>query len=86
MQNAVNRILNENAFVLYCVLTGRCAISLLRRVMNSLSCAALLLAQQTAGRVALECERARVTISATDWCSNACELGYLTLTGLNNWL
>ena len=88
MQNAVNCVLNENAFVLYCVLARRCSCttSLLRRVMHRLSCAALLLGEHAAGCVALECEGARVTMSAVVWCSNSCELGDLTLTGLYNWL
>ena len=88
MQNAVNCVLNENAFVLYCVRARRCSCdtSLLRRVMNRLSCAALLLGEHTACSVALECEGARVTMSAIVWRSNSCELGDLTLTSLYDWL
>ena len=88
MQNAVNCVLNENAFVLYCVLAHRCscATSLLWRVMNHLSCAALLLGEHTTCCVALECEGARVTMSAIVWRSNSCELRDLTLTGLDDWL
>ena len=88
MQNAVNCVLNENAFVLYCVLARRCscAASLLWRVMNRLSCAALLLGEHTACCVALECEGARVTMSAVVWRRDSCELGDLALTGLYDWL